>query len=80
MRAAACWAAASSRSCRSTARPIRRKRCWSFKQAIDQGIRYIAQGNGSSVALALSDAVAKHNERNPDKAVVFLNYAAVDPH
>ena len=50
-----------------------------FKQAADQGIRYIAQGNGSSVALALSDAVAKHNERNPDKSVIFLNYAAVDP-
>ena len=50
-----------------------------FKQAADQGIRYIAQGNGSSVALALSDAVAKHNERYMDKSVVFLNYAAVDP-
>jgi branched-chain amino acid transport system substrate-binding protein len=31
------------------------------------------------VALALADAVAKHNERNPGKEVVFLNYAAVDP-
>jgi branched-chain amino acid transport system substrate-binding protein len=50
-----------------------------FKQAADQGIRYIAQGNGSSVALALSDAVAKHNERNLQKSVLFLNYAAVDP-
>ena len=50
-----------------------------FKQAADQGIRYIAQGNGSSVALALSDAVAKHNERNMEKSVIFLNYAAVDP-
>jgi branched-chain amino acid transport system substrate-binding protein len=29
--------------------------------------------------LALSDAVSKHNERNPGKEVVFLNYAAVDP-
>ncbi len=50
-----------------------------FKQAADQGIRYIAQGNGSSVALALTDAVAKHNERNPQKSVLYLNYAAVDP-
>jgi branched-chain amino acid transport system substrate-binding protein len=50
-----------------------------FKQAADQGIRYIAQGNGSSVALALSDPVAKHNERYMDKSVIFLNYAAVDP-
>lgn len=50
-----------------------------LKAATDQGIRYIAQGNGSSVAGALIDAVAKHNERNPGKEVLFLNYAAVDP-
>jgi branched-chain amino acid transport system substrate-binding protein len=51
----------------------------SLKAAIDQGFRYITQGNGSGAALALSDAVAKHNERNPGKEVMFLNYAAVDP-
>src|SRR4051812_34793232 len=50
-----------------------------LKSAIDQGIRYVTQGNGSSVAGALIDAINKHNERNPDKTVVFLNYAAVDP-
>ena len=50
-----------------------------FKAALDQGVRYIAQGNGSSVAGALIDAVNKHNERNPGKEVIFLNYAAVDP-
>jgi branched-chain amino acid transport system substrate-binding protein len=50
-----------------------------LKAAIDQGFRFITQGNGSGAALALSDAVAKHNERNPGKEVVFLNYAAVDP-
>ncbi|MFG6465836.1 branched-chain amino acid ABC transporter substrate-binding protein [Roseateles sp. BYS87W] len=50
-----------------------------LKAAADQGIRYIMQGNGSSVALALSDAVAKHNERNPGKEIVYLNYSAVDP-
>jgi branched-chain amino acid transport system substrate-binding protein len=50
-----------------------------FKAAVDQGFRYIAQGNGSGAALALTDAVAKHNERNPGKEVVYLNYAAVDP-
>ena len=36
-----------------------------LKAAIDQGARYIIQGNGSSVALALVDAVQKHNARNP---------------
>jgi branched-chain amino acid transport system substrate-binding protein len=50
-----------------------------LKQVIDQGIRYVVQGNGSSVALALADAIAKHNERNPGKEIVYLNYAAVDP-
>jgi branched-chain amino acid transport system substrate-binding protein len=50
-----------------------------LKSAIDQGYRYIAQGNGSAVALALVDAVNKHNERNPGKEVVFLNYSAIDP-
>ncbi len=50
-----------------------------LKSAIDQGVRYIIQGNGSSVALALVDAINKYNERNPGKEVIFLNEAAVDP-
>ena len=47
--------------------------------AIDQGIRFIAQGNSSGVANAITDAVNKHNRRNPDDRVLFLNYSAVDP-
>jgi len=50
-----------------------------LKSAIDQGIRYVVQGNGSSVAVPLIDAINKHNERNPGKEIVFLNEAAVDP-
>jgi len=50
-----------------------------LKAAIDQGARYIVQGNGSSVAGALINAIEKHNERNPGKEVVYLNHAAVDP-
>jgi branched-chain amino acid transport system substrate-binding protein len=50
-----------------------------LKLAIDQGNRYIIQGNGSGVALALVDAINKYNERNPGKEVVYLNEAAVDP-
>lgn len=50
-----------------------------LKAAIDQGFRYVTQGNGSGAAAAISDAVSKHNERNPGKEVVYLNYAAVDP-
>ena len=50
-----------------------------LKSAIDQGYRYVTQGNGSAAATALLDAVNKHNERNPGKEVVYINYAAVDP-
>ena len=31
------------------------------------------------MAGVLIDAINKHNERNPGKEVVFLNYAAIDP-
>ncbi|MBD0864683.1 MAG: branched-chain amino acid ABC transporter substrate-binding protein [Rhodobacteraceae bacterium] len=47
--------------------------------AIDDGIRYIAQGNSSAVANALTEAIDKHNRRTPDDRVLFLNYSAVDP-
>ena len=50
-----------------------------LKSAIDQGVRYVMQGDGSSAAAAMIDGVSKHNERNPGKEVVYLNYAAVDP-
>jgi len=50
-----------------------------LKVAIDQGFRYIVQGNSSGAAAALSDAVTRHNAHQPDKSVVFINYAAMDP-
>lgn len=50
-----------------------------FRSAVDAGARVIVQGNSSAVAAALIDAVNRHNEREPDKRVVFLNYSAVDP-
>jgi branched-chain amino acid transport system substrate-binding protein len=50
-----------------------------LKKAIDEGARVVFQGNGSSVAHAITDAVLKHNERNPGKEVLFFNYAAIDP-
>jgi branched-chain amino acid transport system substrate-binding protein len=49
------------------------------QKAIDSGVRFITQGNGSSVAAALSDFVTKNNTRNPGKEVLYFNYAAVDP-
>ena len=50
-----------------------------LRSAMDQGARYVVQGNGSGPALAIMDALEKHNARNPGKEVLFLNYAAVDP-
>ena len=50
-----------------------------LQSAIDQGIRYVAQGTGTGPATAIIDFLNKYNERNPGKEVVFLNYAAVDP-
>lgn len=50
-----------------------------LRSAMDQGARYVVQGNGSGPALAIIDALEKNNARNPGKEVLYLNYAAVDP-
>ncbi|MDO5623227.1 MAG: branched-chain amino acid ABC transporter substrate-binding protein [Pseudomonadota bacterium] len=50
-----------------------------LRSAIDAGARIVMQGNSSAVAAALIDAINKHNDRQPDSRVLFLNYSAVDP-
>jgi branched-chain amino acid transport system substrate-binding protein len=50
-----------------------------LRSAIDNGARIVLQGNSSANAAALIDAINKHNEREPGKRVLFLNYSAVDP-
>ncbi len=50
-----------------------------LRTVIDQGIRFVLQGQSSAAALALVDAIDKHNVRNPGQEVLFLNYAALDP-
>jgi branched-chain amino acid transport system substrate-binding protein len=50
-----------------------------LRSAIDNGARFVLQGNSSANAAALIDAINKHNEREPAKRVIFLNYSAVDP-
>ena len=50
-----------------------------LRAAIDGGARIILQGNSSATASALLDAINKHNQREPKKRVLFLNYSAVDP-
>jgi branched-chain amino acid transport system substrate-binding protein len=50
-----------------------------LKSASDQGIRYVTQGGGSGVAFALTEAITKIADREPNKAMVYLNYSAMDP-
>ncbi|MES2947236.1 MAG: branched-chain amino acid ABC transporter substrate-binding protein [Pseudomonadota bacterium] len=50
-----------------------------LRSAIDNGVRIVLQGNSSANAAALIDAINKHNERDPARRVLFLNYSAVDP-
>jgi branched-chain amino acid transport system substrate-binding protein len=50
-----------------------------LRSAIDRGIKVVAQGNSSATAAGLIDAIGKHNERDPGRQVLFLNYSAVDP-
>jgi branched-chain amino acid transport system substrate-binding protein len=50
-----------------------------LRAAIDDGAQFVMQGNSSATAAALIDAINKHNEREPGKRVLFLNYSAVDP-
>ena len=50
-----------------------------LKSASDQGIRYVTQGGGSGVAFALTEAITKIADREPNKAMVYLNYSAMEP-
>ena len=50
-----------------------------LRSAIDNGARFVLQGNSSAVTAALIEAINKHNERTPAQRVLLLNYSAVDP-
>lgn len=50
-----------------------------LRSALDDGITFVTQGNSSSTAAVLIDAINKHNERQPARRVLYLNYSAVDP-
>lgn len=50
-----------------------------LRAAADQGVSFVLQGNSSATAAALVDAIGKHNEREPQRRALFLNYSAVDP-
>src|SRR5262245_24426390 len=48
-----------------------------LKSATDQNMPIIMQCSGSNIAAALIEAVDKHNERNPDNRIVYINCGAV---
>ncbi len=50
-----------------------------LNEVADEGIHYVTQGLGSHVGGALVSGVTKHNARNPDSRIIYLNFAAVDP-
>jgi branched-chain amino acid transport system substrate-binding protein len=50
-----------------------------LRSAVDRDITIVAQGNSSAAASALIEAINKHNERDPARQMLFLNYSAVDP-
>jgi len=50
-----------------------------LRSAVDRDITVVTQGNSSAAASGLIDAINKHNEREPSRQVLFLNYSAVDP-
>jgi len=51
----------------------------SLRSALDDGMAFVLQGNGSAVAAALIDALDKHNARAPQQRALLLNYSAVEP-
>ncbi len=48
-----------------------------LRKAIDDGIRFVSQGVGSNHALNIIKFLGKHNRRNPDESILFLNHSAV---
>jgi branched-chain amino acid transport system substrate-binding protein len=48
-----------------------------LKSITDQNMPFVLQCTGSNVGAALIDGVAKHNARNPDNRVLYLNCGAL---
>jgi branched-chain amino acid transport system substrate-binding protein len=48
-----------------------------LKSATDQNMPFIMQCSGSNIAAALIEAVDKHNSRNPDSRIIYVNCGAV---
>jgi branched-chain amino acid transport system substrate-binding protein len=51
----------------------------SLRSAIDRKAGFVLGANSSAVAAAMVDALNKHNEREPTRRALMLNYSAVLP-
>jgi branched-chain amino acid transport system substrate-binding protein len=50
-----------------------------LKSATDQNMPFIMQCSGSNIAAALIEGVEKHNDRNPESRIIYINCGAVAP-
>ena len=48
-----------------------------LKSATDQNAPFLVHCSGSNIAAALIEAVEKHNTRNPDNRILYINCGAV---
>jgi branched-chain amino acid transport system substrate-binding protein len=48
-----------------------------LKSVVDQNIPFVMSCTGSNVGAALLDGVSKHNARNPDNRILYLNCGAL---
>ena len=48
-----------------------------LNNVIDMGIKFVIQGSGSHIGIALSDAIEKYNQRNPGSELIYLNSGAI---
>ena len=46
----------------------------SLELAIQQGIRYVAQGSNPEIAITLAQAIDAYNRDNPNREILFLNF------
>lgn len=50
-----------------------------LRQVADANLSVVLQGNSSAVASGLIEAIERHNQRDPARALLLLNYSAIDP-
>lgn len=50
-----------------------------LRNVVDQKISFLVQAGNSAIASAILGAVDKHNQRNPDSRVLYLNYGSALP-